>query len=207
MRRIGNVAGGSIIGCVLCRKVGTEPRTWRPDRQLKIYDRAHVPPLTYRSAVHRYNCASIRSVQSGWENKPFLTPQIHCRNLILDEPLITIVDDDEAICRALQALVQSLGYRAGIYTSADAFLASKIASSSQCIITDVQMPGLSGLDLKRRLNEEGCETPVIMITARMEAHLDADARKIGAICLLHKPFEATALISCLERALALRNPP
>ena len=65
------------------------------------------------------------------------------------------------------------------------------------------MPGLSGFDLKRRLNEEGCETPVIMITARLQAHLDADARKIGAICLLRKPFEATALISCLERALAL----
>ena len=202
-RRIGNVAGGSIIGCVLYRKVGAEPHTWRPDRQLEIYDRARVPPLTYRSAVHRYNCASIRSVQSGWENKPVLTPEIHCRNLILDKPLISIVDDDEAICRALQALMQSLGYRAGIYTSADAFLASKVASFSRCIITDVQMPGLGGFDLKRRLNEEGCETPVIMITARMEAHLDAEARKIGAICLLQKPFEANALISCLERALAL----
>lgn len=133
----------------------------------------------------------------------FLHLKCICRNFILDKPLISIVDDDEAICRALQELVQSLGYRAGIYTSADAFLASKRASSSQCIITDVQMPGLSGLDLKRRLNEEGCETPVIMITARMEAHLDVDARKIGAICLLHKPFEVTELISCLERALAL----
>ena len=124
-----------------------------------------------------------------------MQPDIYCRNLFLDKPLISIVDDDEAICRALQALVQSLGYYAVIYRSADAFLASKIASSSQCIITDVQMLSLSGLDLKRRLNEEGCETPVIMITARLEAHRDANACKIGAICLLHKPLETTALIS------------
>jgi FixJ family two-component response regulator len=153
--------------------------------------------------VHRYNCAHIRAVQTDWKNLSILTPEIYCRNLFLDNPLISIVDDDEAICRALRALVQSLGYRAVTYGSADAFLASKIAPSSQCIITDMQMPGLSGLDLKRRLNEEGCETPVIMITARLEAYLDAEARKIGAICLLRKPFEATALISCLERALAL----
>jgi FixJ family two-component response regulator len=142
-------------------------------------------------------------VQTDRKNLPILTLEICCRNLFSDNPQISIVDDDEALCRALKALVQSLGYRAVTYGSADAFLASKIASSSQCIITDMQMPGLSGFDLKRRLNEEGCETPVIMITARLEAYLDAEARTIGAICLLRKPFETTALISCLERALAL----
>jgi FixJ family two-component response regulator len=125
----------------------------------------------------------------------------------LDQPLISIVDDDEAVCQALRELVQALGYRAETYRSADTFLASKTASSSQCIITDMQMPGLSGLDLKRRLDEEACETPVIMITARLEEHLDADVLKIGVICLLRKPFEVDALILCLERALGLGDPP
>jgi FixJ family two-component response regulator len=126
----------------------------------------------------------------------------------LNQPLISIVDDDdEGVCQALRELVQSLGYRAVSYTSADAFLESKIASSSRCIITDVQMPGLSGLDLKRRLDEEAYEIPVIMITARLDEHIDADVRKSGAICLLRKPFEAAALILCLKRALALCDHP
>jgi FixJ family two-component response regulator len=64
------------------------------------------------------------------------------------------------------------------------------------------MPGISGLDLKQRLNDEGSETPVIMITARLEEHLDADVRKAGAICLLRKPFDEAALIFYLRRALA-----
>jgi FixJ family two-component response regulator len=125
----------------------------------------------------------------------------------LDQPVISIVDDDEAVCQAIQTLVQSLGYGAVTYNSADAFLASKTASSSQCIITDLQMPGIGGLELKRRLDAAKCETPVIMITARLEAHLDAEVRKSGAICLLRKPFEAAVLISYLEQALGLRNSP
>jgi hypothetical protein len=104
-------------------------------------------PRTSGAAYIKYNCAHVRVVQTGWKNIPTLASEIYCGNLFLDTPLISIVDDDEALCRALQALVQSLGYRAVTYRSADAFLASRTASSSQCIIADVQMPGLSGFDL------------------------------------------------------------
>ena len=118
------------------------------------------------------------------------------------EPLISIVDDDESLRQALVGLVRSLGYRAQGYASADAFLACPDAAASDCIVTDIQMPGLSGIELKHRLVAAGRLTPVIMVTARDEAVLHEKARASGAFCLLRKPFAGDALIECLERALA-----
>lgn len=116
-------------------------------------------------------------------------------------PLISIVDDDEAVRRALGSLVRSMGYRAVVFSSAESFLASDEALSCQCIITDVQMPGLTGLALKQRLDARACRTPVIMITARKESAIEDDARKSGAVCLLRKPFDSSTLMSCLRTAL------
>jgi FixJ family two-component response regulator len=74
-------------------------------------------------------------------------------------------------------------------------------SSSACVITDIQMPGMSGIELKQLLARRGCPVPVIMITARHEPGLEEGAHAAGAACFLRKPFAATALIDCLERAL------
>ena len=118
------------------------------------------------------------------------------------ERLISIVDDDASLRRGLVSLVRSLGYAASGHASAEDFLATGEAARSACIITDLQMPGMSGIDLKRRLDEEAPAVPVIMITARSEAALLDRARASGAACLLRKPFEPDTFVACLERALA-----
>ncbi|GAM99982.1 DNA-binding response regulator, LuxR family [alpha proteobacterium U9-1i] len=118
------------------------------------------------------------------------------------EKLISIIDDDDSLRVALVGLVRSLGYRASGFSSAEEFLAAGGGAGSACVVTDIQMPGLSGIELKQRLVEGGCHAPVIMITARNEADLHERARASGAHCVLKKPFAPDALIDCLERALA-----
>ena len=115
--------------------------------------------------------------------------------------LISVIDDDASIVLAVVGLVRSLGYRASGHASAEAFLASGEAYSTCCVITDIQMPGMSGIVLKQHLATNKILTPVIMITARTEAALLASARASGAFCLLGKPFEPNDLIRCLENAL------
>lgn len=117
------------------------------------------------------------------------------------EPLISVVEDDASLREAMVGLVESLGYRAHAYACAEDFLTA-LVEPSDCVITDIQMPGLSGIDLKEELLRQGQTVPVIMITARTEAALQARARHSGAACLLAKPFSAEALIECLNRALA-----
>ncbi|MGE0743319.1 MAG: response regulator transcription factor [Hyphomonadaceae bacterium] len=119
-----------------------------------------------------------------------------------EDTLISIIDDDESLRAALVGLVRSLGHSATGFANAEDFLAADQAGRSAVIVTDIQMPGLSGIDLKQRLAADGCAAPVIMITARAEAGLQERALASGAICVLKKPFAAEALIDCLERALA-----
>jgi FixJ family two-component response regulator len=118
----------------------------------------------------------------------------------LTKLLISIVDDDESMRLALAGLVRSFGFEAKAYKSAEDFLRSGAAEPSSCIITDIQMPGLSGIDLKHWLDEHAFTAPVIMITARSEPYLHAQAHACGAICLLKKPFDADSLLACLRKA-------
>lgn len=119
-----------------------------------------------------------------------------------DQPLISIIDDDDGLRTALTGLVRSLGYRAQGFASAEDFLAAGAAPKSACIVTDIQMPGISGIELKAQLAREGCVAPVIMITARTEAGLQEKAIASGALCVLKKPFAPEALIACLDKALS-----
>lgn len=121
---------------------------------------------------------------------------------VANDTLISIIDDDESLRAALVGLVRSLGYRASGFANAEDFLSDAQAAQSAAIVTDIQMPGLSGIELKDRLNADGCAAPVIMITARTEPELKERALASGALCVLKKPFAAEALIDCLERALA-----
>jgi FixJ family two-component response regulator len=118
------------------------------------------------------------------------------------DPIISIIDDDEATRSAVAALMRAKGFDAKAYESAEDFLLAQACEASQCIITDIQMPGLSGIELKQRLDADNCKTPVIMITARVEERLHSLALASGAFCLLRKPFKTKALIECVERALA-----
>jgi FixJ family two-component response regulator len=115
--------------------------------------------------------------------------------------LITIVDDDESIREATKGLVRSLGYQAATFASAEEFLQSGSVDNTSCLITDVQMPGLSGIDLQRRLVEQGVHMPTIFITAFPEEGTRARAMTSGAAGYLGKPFSEESLLKCLDTAL------
>jgi FixJ family two-component response regulator len=116
-------------------------------------------------------------------------------------PVISIIDDDEAVRMATRSLVKSLGFVAHTFASAEEFLRSPRVSDTSCVITDVQMPGLSGVDLQKRLLNQGHNTPIIFITAFPDKTVEAKAMKAGAICFLSKPFDGSELIECLDTAL------
>jgi FixJ family two-component response regulator len=116
-------------------------------------------------------------------------------------PLVAVVDDDELLCSSLVDLMLSAGYRAEPFTSAEAFLVSAGRLGPHCIIADVHMPGMSGLELVRELRQQGIETPVILITALPDGHLDEEAALCGALCLLRKPFETSSLLDWIARSL------
>ncbi len=116
-------------------------------------------------------------------------------------PSISIVDDDESVRIALVGLLRSLGYHARSFGSADEFLGCGEVRGFDCLITDIQMPGMSGIELQKRLAASKSGLRVIMITASPELALEESALASGAVCLLRKPFEAAALIDCLQRVL------
>lgn len=120
------------------------------------------------------------------------------------EPVVSVVDDDEPFRVALIDSLASVGYRARGFASAEEFVAEDGGSLCDCVITDIHMPGMSGFDLKRLLSARNSKVPVIMITARAEPGLEAKAAAAGAVCLLRKPFDPSALIGCLDRALSGR---
>ena len=115
--------------------------------------------------------------------------------------MISIVDDDESIREATRGLVRSLGYQAAVFSSAEEFLRSDSVDSTSCLITDVQMPGLSGIDLQRRLIDRGTQMPTIFITAFPGDSTRAVAMKAGAVGYLGKPFSEENLVRCLDSAL------
>jgi FixJ family two-component response regulator len=121
-------------------------------------------------------------------------------------PFVAIVDDDEALCSALVDLMHSAGYRAEPYASAETFLTSPNVLSSDCIVADIHMPGMSGLQLARSLQERGITTPVILITALPDQQLDDEATAVGACGLLRKPFETSVFLDCVARSLSNEHP-
>ena len=120
-------------------------------------------------------------------------------------PLIAIIDDDAGIREALRTLLRSATYRAEAFASAEAFVASEGSSRSDCIITDIAMQGMSGLELAGLLKSRGCTVPVILISALTDEDLERQAQLNGAQCLLRKPIESNTLISQVEESLACRR--
>jgi FixJ family two-component response regulator len=115
--------------------------------------------------------------------------------------MISIVDDDESVREATKALVRSLGYTAATFASAEEFLGSDRLHDTACVIADVQMPGLSGIDLQERLVAQGLALPVILITAFADERTRRRAIDAGALDYLSKPFSDEQLVSCLDLAL------
>jgi FixJ family two-component response regulator len=115
--------------------------------------------------------------------------------------VISVIDDDASVRAATNNLLSSHGYLVDTFASAEEFLQSARLNESSCIIADVQMAAMSGLDLLTHMRGEGYAAPFIFITAFPEESVRARAMKAGAICFLAKPFAGPALISCLEAAL------
>ena len=120
-------------------------------------------------------------------------------------PVISIVDDDEAVRLALRSLVRSLGYVSNVFASAEEFLESSRLNESSCLISDVQMPGMNGIELQGRLKRLNCRTPVIFVTAFPDERNRARALEAGAIGFLEKPFEGRTMIQLIETALRARR--
>jgi FixJ family two-component response regulator len=115
--------------------------------------------------------------------------------------MISIVDDDAAGREATQVLVRSLGYNAITFASAEDFLQSDRVHDTSCLITDLQMPGLNGIELQSLLLARGHRTPIIFVTAFPEERTRARALQAGAVGFLRKPLDEQRLINCLDQAL------
>ena len=122
-----------------------------------------------------------------------------------DHTLISIVDDDALARDGIKELVESLGYRARTFVSAEHFLESSVIAETACLITDLQMPGLNGLELQEALRSQGCWIPIILITAFPNEKHRNRALEGGALGFLSKPFDESSLIQCLDAAIELRT--
>ena len=118
--------------------------------------------------------------------------------------LISIVDDDESMREAIQSLLRSVGFRAKTFASGEQFLQSDQIENTACLILDVRMPGMSGLELQRRLMATQCRIPIVFVTAHGEEEARSRALQEGAVDFLLKPFSEEALLNAIQAALHAR---
>jgi FixJ family two-component response regulator len=119
--------------------------------------------------------------------------------------LVAIVDDDESVQRSLQDLIESDGLTALCFASAEQFLDSEARNKAACLIADIQMPGMSGLELQAKLKAERCRIPIIFITAHGETEMRIHAMREGAVEFLSKPFDDEVLLQAVNAALDRRR--
>src|SRR6202140_5789962 len=115
--------------------------------------------------------------------------------------LVAIVDDDDLIRSALQGMLKSVGLRSQAFASAEEFLASGQQHLTACLIADIRMPGMSGLELQAQLNAEHCRIPIIFITAHGDTKMRMQALRAGAGEFMAKPFNAKELLTSVRAAL------
>jgi len=124
-------------------------------------------------------------------------------------PLISIVDDDDLFRSAIEKLVKSLGLDARTFSSAESYLQSSWVSKTDCLIADIQMPNMNGLELQEHLAHRSADIPIIFITAYPDDALRARAMNAGAVCFLQKPIDLQGqrLADCLRNALSRTRRP
>ena len=115
--------------------------------------------------------------------------------------LISIVDDDDALRNSLDDLIRSIGFRTQGFPSAEAFLSSNQACDTACLILDVRMPGMNGLDLQRQMVGANWRIPIIFITSHADDGARARALEAGAVAFLYKPFREEELLNAIDAAL------
>ena len=121
------------------------------------------------------------------------------------DPVISVIDDDTSIRVAIDSLLRARSYIVYTFASATEFLQSPHIDETECVITDVRMPNMSGVELQTAIRNEGRSVPFIFITAFPEESARIQALHDGAVCFLSKPFDAPTLIRWVEAALALRD--
>ena len=125
----------------------------------------------------------------------------HPGRSVTERPLLSVVDDDESVRESLPDLLREFGFAARAFSSAREFLSSDSVGQTKCLILDIAMPGMTGLDLQRELKRRGQEIPVIFITAQKDEAVREQALKEGAVNFLYKPFSDTALLEALNAIL------
>ena len=124
----------------------------------------------------------------------------------MDEvPIISVIDDDASVRTATARLLGSMGFSAQAFASAQEFLLSPRLRETSCLIADVEMPGMSGIELQDYLIAQGHETPIIFITAYPQDRIREQVMRAGAIDFLSKPFDEPRLLECVKRALTKRH--
>ena len=150
-----------------------------------------VAAVTYLCCVQGFSPAG---------NSPRLRPYVEDEQL-QNAPIISIIDDDESMRCAIKSLVTSLGLDAHTFASAEAFLQSPHLDHTSCVITDLQMPGLNGIELQKSLLAQGRRIPIIFMTAFPEERMRARAIEAGALGFLSKPFDSQTLINLIDKAV------
>ena len=158
--------------------------------------------------IPRYNRSHLPHGASVYCRKVERVALLAAANLSTSNiPLISVVDDDRSIVESIVSLLESVGYVATGFVSAQGFLNSPQLRRTACLILDVRMPGMGGLELQRRLAAENVHIPIIFITAHAEEEVSAEALRGGGAALLHKPFSQESLLGALRSALARPGAP
>jgi len=118
-----------------------------------------------------------------------------------ERPLLSVADDDESVRESLPDLLREFGFAARTFSSAQEFLSSDYVDETRCLILDIAMPGMTGLDLQQELKRRGQEIPIIFITGHKDEGIRKQAFNQGAAKFLYKPFSDTALLEALNAAL------
>jgi len=118
-----------------------------------------------------------------------------------DNPIVFIVDDDAGVRDAIQGLLKAEGWRSAAFDSPEAFLASKIGDEPCCLVLDVRLPGINGLEFQKQLADAGIEIPIIFITAHGDIPMSVRAMKAGAVEFLVKPFQNEDLLAAVRQAV------
>lgn len=118
-----------------------------------------------------------------------------------ERPLVSVVDDDESVRESLPDLLREFGFAANAFSSAKEFLSSDRIDQTKCLILDVAMPDMTGIELQQELKLRGQSIPIVFITAQRDEDIRNQALKEGAMNLLHKPFSDTALLEALNAIL------
>lgn len=131
---------------------------------------------------------------------PFPTERTSGEQMTRIEPIVFVVDDDESVRKSLSRLMRSVGYRVENFPSAEDFLNYSRREEGDCVILDIRMPGMSGLELQRELAARGSKLPVIFVTAHEEEATRGQALEAGAVAVIGKPAEDNLLLDAIDRA-------